>query len=107
MKGSLLPQSSVSPRLKPLFLAAALTAMPGLAAAQFKCVDKAGNITLTDLACPGRNARGQKADTPYAAGTTEHMPQGTRNTSATVPARSQPQDAANEKPPARKPASAA
>ncbi|MDE2599224.1 MAG: hypothetical protein KGL40_06335 [Rhodocyclaceae bacterium] len=85
--------------------------MSGLAEAQFKCVDKAGNITLTDVACPGRNTRGQKAEKPAPAGTAENN-QTIRNTSATaprsnVPAKPQSLDAVNEKPPARKPASAA
>jgi hypothetical protein len=106
MKGNPL-SSAATPRLKTLFLLTVLTATPGLAAAQFKCVDKAGNITLTDLACPGRNTRGQRAERPASVGAAESAQSATRNNSATAPAKPQPLDAANERPPARKPASAA
>ena len=106
MKRSLLLQASASPRLKPLLLSALLAATPGLAAAQFKCVDKAGNITLTDLACPGRNARGKNNAEHSAPASAPENTQATRDNSATVnkgsaPTKQQPLDATNDKPPVR------
>lgn len=105
MKGSLQP-AAIRSHLKPVLLSVVLTATPGLAAAQFKCVDKSGNITLTDVACPGRNMRGQTSGRAAPADTTESMRQSAGYSSATVnrgnlPAKSQSLDAANEKPPAR------
>lgn len=110
MKGNLLLRPLVSPHLKPLFLSSILIATPGLAAAQFKCVDKAGKITLTDLACPGRNVRGPKVEKPAsdaAAMEDMHKAAGVSNDSAAiprgnVPAKQLPLDAVEEKPPARK-----
>lgn len=112
MKGK--QQATVSPRLKFLLLPAILVATPGLAAAQFMCVDKAGHITLTDVACPGRNIRGKNnAEKANQAGAPENTQvarnssgNNSRNSSATVPggsvpARQQSPDTANEKPRSR------
>lgn len=107
------PQASASPHLKFLLLSAILAATPGLAAAQFKCVDKNGHITLTDIACPGRNIRGKNhPENANQAGAQENAQlarggNGSRNSSAIVPGGTMParplQDAGSERPPRAKP----
>lgn len=104
MKGK--QQASASPRLKFLLLPAILAATPGLAAAQFKCVDKNGHITLTDVACPGRNIRGKNNTEKANPAAAPENTQVARNSSATVPGGAVPErqkstNTANEKNPSR------